>query len=594
MVVNSFEQEFIVNGVTFDEQDSPDVAIAPDGNFVVVWKSDAQDGDEGGIFAQVYNEFGRALTSDDIPVNTTTVEDQTEPVVAIAPDGSFVVVWASEIGDGDDKGIIAQRFSSNGNPIGSEFVVNTFTNFDQENPAIAMAEDGSFVVTWTSVGRDGSGDSIVAQRFGANGSPIDDEFLVNTTTLSDQENPDIAMTPTGEFVIVWESVNQDAPSSRGIFAQRFTAEGRAVGDELAINEVVTGQQETPAIAIDEAGNFVVVWESDGLDPGNSEIIGRRFDTDGRAIGGDFIVNESLTNDQTSPDIAMDGEGNFIVSWTNEGIGVTEDDIFYRQFDATADPLTGEVLVNTFTTNNQRFSAIAQNDLGNAIIVWESLGQDSGATGGSGVYGQQFKPRANIPAAPIRGTRAGERLSGSGLADFISGLGGADRLIGRGGNDELFGDGGRDILKGNADRDTLNGGGGSDRMSGGSDDDVLIGAGGQDTMRGNRGDDELFGGRGRDNLRGNGGDDRLEGNQGSDTLIGGGGSDIFVLEVAPGIDTIQDFRNGTDLFELDEGLTFLGLSFIRDGSDTLIRSGSSTLARVLDITPNQITSADFLS
>ena len=49
MIVNPFEQEFIVNDVTFDEQDSPDVAIAPDGNFVVVWRSEDDDGQEKGI-----------------------------------------------------------------------------------------------------------------------------------------------------------------------------------------------------------------------------------------------------------------------------------------------------------------------------------------------------------------------------------------------------------------------------------------------------------------------------------------------------------------------------------------------------------------
>ncbi|MEL6222136.1 MAG: calcium-binding protein [Cyanobacteria bacterium J06627_8] len=594
MIVNPFEQEFIVNDVTFDEQDSPDVAIAPDGNFVVVWRSDDQDGDEGGIFAQVYDEFGNALRPVDIPVNTVTVEDQTEPVVAIAPDGSFVVVWTSEGVDGQDKGIAARRFSPNGTPIGQEFIVNTFTDFDQENPAIAMADDGSFVVTWTSVGQDGSGGSIAAQRFNANGNPIGNEFLVNTTTTADQEEPDIAMTPTGEFVIVWESENQDTSSSTGIFGQRFTREGDPIGDEIAINSVVTGQQETPAVAVDEQGSFVAVWESDGLESGNSEIIGRRFNSSGQPIGNDFVVNDSLVDDQTNPDIAMDGDANFIVSWTDEGTGVTEDNVFYRQFDATADPLTDDLLVNTFTDNDQRFSAIAQNDLGNVVIVWESLGQDSGPTGGSGVFGQQFKTPENVPATPIFGTSAGERLTGSGLADRITGRGGADTLIGRGGNDELIGNGGGDTLRGNADKDILDGGGGSDRMSGGSDDDVLIGRGGRDTMRGNRGDDELSGGRGRDTLRGNGGRDRLQGDQGSDTLFGNGGSDIFVLEVAPGIDTIQDFNNGVDRFELETGLDFSGLSFTRDGSDTLIQSGNSTLARVIDIAPGQITSADFIS
>ncbi|MEM9450697.1 MAG: calcium-binding protein [Cyanobacteria bacterium P01_E01_bin.6] len=594
MIINPFEQEFLVNNVTVDEQDSPDVAIAPDGNFVVVWSSDEQDGDEGGIFAQIYDEFGTALTSSDIPVNTTTIENQSEPVVAIAPDGSFVVAWTSEDGDGDDNGIAARRFSATGAPIGQEFVVNTFTDSDQENPAIAMAEDGSFVVTWTSVGQDGSLGSVAAQRFSANGNPIGSEFLVNTTTTFDQEAPAIAMTPTGEFVIAWEGESQDFSSTNGIFAQRFSAGGQRVGTEIPINSVVVGEQEKPAIAIDDDGNFVVVWESDGLAIGNSEVVGRRFNSSNVAIGSDFVVNVAQEDDQSSPDIAMDGDGNFVVSWTTEGGGVAQDDVLYRQFTAAGVPLTGELLATTITDDDQRFSAIAQNDLGDTVIVWEGLGQDSGSTGGSGVFAQQFKTPANVPAPPIVGTRADERLVGDSRADRISGRGGADTLIGRAGNDELFGGSGRDRLRGNQDNDTLNGGGGNDIVVGGSDDDTLIGAGGRDILRGGNGEDDLSGGRGRDTLRGNGGNDRLEGDQGSDTLFGGGGEDLFVLEVASGVDTIRDFEDGVDRFFLAGDLVFSGLSFTRDGSDTIISSGNSDLARVLNISPGQISSTDFVN
>lgn len=594
MTVNRFGEEFLVNDVTLDEQGTPDVAIAPNGNFVVVWQSDDQDGDEGGIFAQIYDPLGNALRSEDIPINVTTVEDQTEPTVAIAPNGDFVVVWTGEDFDGEDKGIAARRFSSTGNPQSGEIQVNTFTDFEQEEPAIAMAADGSFIVTWRSDGLDGSGGSIAAQRFNSSGRSIGNEFVVNTTTAFAQSSPAIAMTPAGEFVIVWESDRQDTSTSSGIFAQRYAANGRALGQEFQVNTLADGEQENPAIAIDDDGNFVVVWESDGLDPGNTEIIAQRFDSDGDTIGNEFVVNTTLENDQTSPDISIDGDGNFLITWTNEGDGVAEDDIFARQFRVDGRPLTSEFRVNTFTDDDQRASAIAQNVLGDTVIVWESLGQDSGVTGGAGVFGQQFKEPANLPEPPINGTAQGERLVGDSGADTIRGRGGDDTLIGRAGNDLLIGGRGADRLRGNQGRDTLNGGGGADILRGGSDDDTLNGAGNSDTLRGGGGDDILSGGSADDTLRGNNGMDTLQGNRGNDSLIGGRGDDIFVVENVAGIDTIQDFQNGTDLFSLSQGLSFAGLSFTLDGRDTIISEGNNDLARVINIRPNQITSGDFLS
>ncbi len=592
MTIERFSDEFRINTVPQDDQGTPDVAIAPNGTAVVVWVSDAQDGDEGGIFAQIFDPLGTPLTSQDIPVNSITVEDQVEPTVAIASDGSFVVAWSGEDADeGQDKGIVARRFAANGNPIGSEFLVNTFTAFDQDSPAIAMADDGSFTIAWTSVGLDGSLDSIAAQQFSANGMPLGDEFLVNTATLNDQSDPAIAMTPTGEFVIAWQSDGQDGDES-GIFAQRYDADGSRTGREFQITDSFVGDQENPAIAINTDGSFVVAWESDGLAAASTEIFARRFNSNGDALGDDFLVNLTLTNDQTNSDVALDGEGNFLISWTNEGTGITQNDVFYRQFSASGAALTSEILVNTFTDDDQQAAAIAQNALGDTLMVWESLGQDFGVTGGSGVFAQQFKEPANIPEDPIRGTRQDERLVGGAGADSINGRGGNDRLNGRAGNDLLTGGGGDDRLRGKADRDTLQGKAGSDKLGGGSGDDILDGGGGSDTLRGGRDNDILNGGRGADTLRGNGGDDVLQGDRGNDILIGGRGNDTFVLEDRGGVDEVQDFRSG-DIFQLTDELTFSGLTFTRDGNDTLISLDTSDLARVIGTRPNQLSADDFI-
>jgi hypothetical protein len=88
---------------------------------------------------------------------------------------------------------------------GSEFQVNTYTQFAQYDSSVAALSDGGFVINWMSYGQDGpSRDSgIYAQRYDATGTPVGQEFHVNTTTDSFQERP--AVVGLAAFVITWRA-----------------------------------------------------------------------------------------------------------------------------------------------------------------------------------------------------------------------------------------------------------------------------------------------------------------------------------------------------------------------------------------------------
>jgi hypothetical protein len=143
----------------------------------------SQHGD--GIYAQRYNSSGVAQGGE-FQVNTTTTSDQTEPSVAMDAAGNFVIAWTDYSQDGDGDGIYAQRYNSSGAAVGSEFRVNTTTTSDQSESSVGMDSDGDFVVTWTSYDQDGPDFGIYAQRYNSSGAAVGSEFLVNTTTTSDQ------------------------------------------------------------------------------------------------------------------------------------------------------------------------------------------------------------------------------------------------------------------------------------------------------------------------------------------------------------------------------------------------------------------------
>ena len=113
--------------------------------------------------------------------------------------------------------------------LGPELQVNTYTTNDQARPAVAADAAGNFVVVWDSVGQDGNGQGVFARFHDATGAPIGAaEFRVNSYTTGDQRTPRIAATPSGEFIVVWESWGQDGPAG-AIFARRYDGAGTPLG-----------------------------------------------------------------------------------------------------------------------------------------------------------------------------------------------------------------------------------------------------------------------------------------------------------------------------------------------------------------------------
>ena len=68
--------------------------------------------------------------------------------------------------------------------------------------------------------------------------------------------------------------------------------------------------------MDSTGNFVVVWDSYLQDGSGTGIYAQRYDAAGNALGGEFRVNETITNNQSQAEVAMTATGEFVGSWIN--------------------------------------------------------------------------------------------------------------------------------------------------------------------------------------------------------------------------------------------------------------------------------------
>ena len=388
--------EFQVNTYTTNAQLAPAVAMDGQGGFVITWTSDDQDGSGNGVYAQRYDAAGVAQGSE-FQVNTYTTGSQAFPCVAMDLDGDFVICWISSNQDGSNSGIYAQRYNTARVVDGPEFQVNTFTTNYQSTPVIDMDSEGDFVIVWQSYGQDGYGNGVYAQRYNASGAADGPEFQVNTYTNSNQPLPSIGMDSQGNFVIAWVSSGQDGSGS-GIYAQRFDATGLPQGLEFIVNTYTTGNQSNTSVAMDSDGDFIIVWQSYGQDGFVDGIYGQRYDEEGVPQGSEFQVNTVATDFQNQPATAMDGVGDFVITWhsiSQDGDGFG---IYAQSYSAAGTTRGSEFQVNTYTTDFQTFPSIDLDDDGDFVITWVSNDQDGD---GFGVYGQRYQsPNPNFPPVSV--------------------------------------------------------------------------------------------------------------------------------------------------------------------------------------------------
>ena len=352
--------------------------------------------------------------------NNYTTNSQSTPAVAANGAGNkFVIVWDSFGEDGDSDGVFGRLFNGPAQPATLDLLMNTYTTGGQDSPRVAMNAAGNFVVVWRSFSQDGSGAGIAGQRFDSGGARVGSEFPVNTYTTGFQAGPDVAMDDAGDFVVVWKSYGQDG-SGYGVFGQRFSSGGTKVGAEFQVNTYTTGDQGEAAVAMSAAGNFVVVWNSYGQDGSGEGIFGQRFDAAGTKAGGEFSVNSFTTNQQSFPAVAMNRRGDFVVAWSSNGEDEDSYGVFLQLFNSGGEKFGSERIANEYTTNAQEAPSVAMADDGSFQVSWQSNFQDGS---GWGVFGKRFDRLAAALGFefPINTTTSGAQLAPRVASDAAGGF-----------------------------------------------------------------------------------------------------------------------------------------------------------------------------
>lgn len=241
--------EFVVNTTTFNRQWRPVVDSNSSGEVVAAWESWTDQSGNGGNFV-----FFQRLDIDGTPVGSETLvaSDAFFSVMAVRESGDFIIGWRE--GTGDTK---LQRYNSNGTTSGS-----IITSEIGGSSSIALKDNGEFLLVGYH------DDRLTGRVYNANGTPKSASFVVDKTEDSTDE-PVVAIDSLGNYVIVFESIEQD----ESLLLMVVDANGQFVEleDKYELGEVA-------GIWFDDAN------QNGGFDVGESPISGKQLFLDANFNG----------------------------------------------------------------------------------------------------------------------------------------------------------------------------------------------------------------------------------------------------------------------------------------------------------------------
>ncbi len=219
----------------------------------------------------------------------------------------------------------------------------------------------------------------------------------------------ITVDAEGAFVIAWSDYREGRCPGCNIYAQRYSCDGVALGENFAVNSLSAYMNYSPAVAYKSNGEFVVAWgdgpheAKSGHEPGvvpdrcasasemasatrgtEPDIYVQQYSSDGIPIGSNFKVNDDTGNTyQEQPSLAVDANDDFVIAWHDNRNG--EWDIYYQRYSSDGTPVGGNHRVEAGESgDDQRSASVSASESGAFVIAWSD-----DRNGDSDIYAQRF-------------------------------------------------------------------------------------------------------------------------------------------------------------------------------------------------------------
>ena len=308
---------------------NPAVLYLASGKFLVFWTEERAHDDVTFLFENrvvtgrdvFMQRFTAAGAADSQPVrlNQATAGYHSKPQAIVRKGGDVLVAWEADaqqnvVVSGD--GIFGRLLSADGTPVSNEFRLNSTP---QRAHGVALANDrsnGRTLVTWD--GRAGNGPEVHARLLDANAVPIGPDIRISGSLSGPQRRSSVASDGHGSFLVAWQGWFGDFYHAR-VFGQFVGQAGNLVGPTVQLSKGYGTAQVTPAVALAPRGNFLVVWmEFQTWFP--LGLAGVEINNLGAPLDGEFWVNQKQIGYKLQTWIAANGAGRYLIPYESYNNG----------------------------------------------------------------------------------------------------------------------------------------------------------------------------------------------------------------------------------------------------------------------------------
>lgn len=297
----------------------PRVAVDGLGRFVVAWG--ASNVSESCAEAARFDPLGALLGR--LAVDSCSVFSHTPAVSAAAtPTGEIAVAWDEQTGVAAlDRAVFFQPFTATAQPRGGPVRVaqGTAGGGIPSKPSLALDASGRPAVVWEAAFPNRPATGALLRLYDSAGRPRSGEIPL-TPSFPAHRAPALASSAAGRLAAAWDDGVE-------LGVRLFTPDGEAFEriyytgfDEIAPH---VGNAD---LAADSLGNFVVVWEETGTDSFGPEeerrphIVMKVFNNRRAPKTGAMAIYPDAGGSYTSPAVALQEDGTFLVVWESRPPG----------------------------------------------------------------------------------------------------------------------------------------------------------------------------------------------------------------------------------------------------------------------------------
>ena len=335
--------------------DQAQVAIGPDGDASFVWRAGSPgDGTERHIQQRNGGDDGSLAPTDSLSASGQSADD---PDLAVDPAGNTIFTWVRSNGTHTVVEATRQR------PNGTLTEVQTISDPSENSvePQVAIDAHGIAIFTWQSF--DGV-DWIVQVRrrtLGGGLSPI----RAVSAQARDAFSPQVGVDADGDAVLGWRRFNGDY--------WIVQARTRAADGTLGSVQNVSGRGESARsqrLAVDSAGNAVLVWDRDDGSVSTAQMRSRSAD----GTLGPIQDLSPAGGSATEARVTVDPDGDAVFAWQRLLPGSSDYVIEARG--AAAGGALSPVQQLSALGGDAFLPEVAGDASGNAIFTWQrSNGSD---------------------------------------------------------------------------------------------------------------------------------------------------------------------------------------------------------------------------